>query len=42
MTGGTIDKQGVYTYPDDPDLYPILMARGDGETFFWYGYDDWL
>lgn len=31
MTGGTVHEDGRYSYPDDPDLYPIATfgtARG--------------
>jgi len=32
MTGGEIQQDGVYTYPKDPDLYPLAILeteRGD-------------
>ena len=38
MTGGTIDGDGVYTYPDDPPLYPLVKAEHNGETFYQYHY----
>ena len=32
FTGGTIDDTGIYSYPEDPDLYPMLkIDRLDGE-----------
>jgi hypothetical protein len=35
---GKLDEDGVYTYPEDPDLYPLIkMTRGD-ETVFQYPY----
>jgi len=30
MSGGTIEKDGVHKYPNDPDLYPLIkVERGD-------------
>ena len=38
MSGGTIDDKGVYTYPEDPPLYPLITVYGDGEIFHQYNY----
>lgn len=33
---GTIDDNGVYHYPEDPDLYPLIkMIRGDEVLYFY-------
>lgn len=32
MTGGSIDSQGIYSYPEDDDLFPLLkIERSDGD-----------
>ena len=32
MTGGSVDDDGVYSYPEDSDLYPMLkIERLDGD-----------
>lgn len=31
MTGSTVDDQGVHSYPEDPDLYPLISIT-DTET----------
>jgi len=38
MTGGKIDKRGIYRFPDDPPLYPLASAEIDGERFYQYQY----
>ena len=38
MTGGTIDKEGVYTYPSDPDLYPLAKVVTETGTIYFYEY----
>ena len=38
MTGGTIEEDGTYHYPEDPPLYPLVSMRGKNETFFMYEY----
>lgn len=30
MTGGTIEEDGTYTYPEDPDLYPYAKFNLSG------------
>ena len=36
--GGKVSKDGIFSYPEDPDLYPIAeIIRGD-ETFYQYQY----
>lgn len=36
MTGGTMTEEGIYSYPNDPDLAPLASMAGDGETCFFY------
>jgi len=36
--GGEIDSNGVYTFPDDPPLYPIIEMKLRDETFYQYPY----
>lgn len=34
MTGGTVSEEGVYQYPEDPDLYPyarFTLSGPDGD-----------
>ena len=38
MVGGEIDKEGVYSYPGDPDLYPITRCEVGGKTIYIYEY----
>lgn len=38
MEGGVIKEDGVYTYPDDPDLYPLISMEREQETVFIYYY----
>lgn len=38
MTGGRIDDNGAYHYPDDPTLYPLIQIETDEGTFFMYEY----
>ena len=33
---GSVDKDGVYTYPGDPDLYPISIISTPKEIIFCY------
>ena len=36
--GGEIDKEGIYHYPEDPDLYPLVkMVRGE-DIIYQYDY----
>ena len=34
----TISPEGVYSYPEDPDMYPLIKMTRDGETFYQYAY----
>ena len=38
MTGGVVNKEGVYQYPGDPDLYPITRCKVGGKTIYIYSY----
>ena len=39
MEGGTIDADGVYEYPEDPPLYPLVSwGVGEGITIYMYQY----
>jgi hypothetical protein len=39
MTGGTINTEtGVYSYPEDPDLIPLIKLEKQGETMYQYHY----
>lgn len=38
ITGGKVDSLGIYKYPEDPELYPILVIVRKDETFFQYPY----
>jgi len=38
MKGGEVTEAGVYQYPDDPDLYPILAAEIEGKKIYQYHY----
>lgn len=39
MEGGTVDASGVYQYPEDPDLYPLVSWEvGEGVTTYMYQY----
>jgi len=37
-TGQTITKDGVYQYPEDPDLYPLIKIERGESTFYQYQY----
>jgi len=37
-TGQTITKDGIYQYPEDPDLYPLIKIVRHDETFYQYQY----
>jgi len=32
MEGGTVDAEGVYQYPDDPPLYPLVRWKLDDDV----------
>ena len=40
MEGGTVDSEGVYSYPEDPDLYPlaVMTAPYTTDKVFFYEY----
>ena len=38
MKGGTISEEGVHSYPEDPDLYPLCEVRQDDEVVWVYEY----
>ncbi len=38
MTGGALNLEGVYTYPGDPDLYPLMMFETHTEVCFVFEY----
>lgn len=37
-SGQTITADGVYQYPEDPDLYPLIKIQRKDETFYQYQY----
>jgi len=36
MTGGTIEEDGTYKYPEDPDLYPLCKGYAGDKLIFIY------
>ena len=32
MEGGSVDAEGVYSYPDDPPLYPLVRWKLDDDV----------
>lgn len=38
MNGGEVGEDGVYRYPEDPDLYPYLKWERDGEVAYMYSH----
>jgi len=36
MTGSTITEEGVHSYPEDPDMYPLIKMERKDETLFMY------
>ncbi len=38
LTGGTLLADGVYSYPEDPLLYPFARCSTDRGEFFMYPY----
>jgi hypothetical protein len=34
MKGGTLSNDGVFSYPEDEDLYPVALFELDGEKCF--------
>ncbi len=38
MTGGNVEKNGMYYYPEDPPLAPYIKFVKAGETLYIYPY----
>ena len=38
MVGGALHRDGTYTYPEDPDLFPLMSFESDTEICFIYVY----
>ena len=38
MTGSTVTPQGVWQYPEDPDLYPLVSMKHQGVEMLVYDY----
>jgi hypothetical protein len=38
MEGGTVDAEGVYSYPEDEPLYPLVRWKLDDVTVYMYQY----
>jgi hypothetical protein len=38
MTGGAFTPNGVYQYPDDPDLYPLAIIMASSLVIYMYPY----
>ena len=38
IEGGRIDAEGVYRYPGDPPLYPVMKVSDEKETVYFYPY----
>lgn len=38
MTGGVVKEDGVYSFPQDPDLMPIATIEREQETMYIYFY----
>tara|TARA_R110002033_G_scaffold24235_2_gene56678 strand:+ start:147 stop:533 length:387 start_codon:yes stop_codon:yes gene_type:complete len=36
--GGTVNDAGVYSYPEDPDLYPLVSLTVEDKTVLLYAY----
>lgn len=34
--GGIVDEEGVYKYPNDPDLYPLIKMERGNEIVYQY------
>jgi hypothetical protein len=41
LSGGSVTSEGVYTYPNDPDLYPFIKIENPEtmETLYQYPHD---
>lgn len=39
FSGGSVSEEGVYSYPEDPDLYPICKIITKKEIVFFYEYE---
>jgi hypothetical protein len=35
---GKVDSEGVYSFPEDPDLHPYLVIKGFGHQVYIYPY----
>lgn len=38
ISGGTFADNGVYSYPEDPDLFPVAACIAGGKKIFIYRY----
>jgi hypothetical protein len=38
MTGGVVKEDGVYSYPEDPDLHPLVKLVTERGTVYVYQY----
>jgi len=38
MTGGSIAENGTYSYPEDPDLQPLVKVEMESCTYYQYHY----
>lgn len=36
LQGGEVSPDGIFSYPEDPDLYPYCKIIRDDETFYQY------
>ena len=39
MEGGSVTENGLYSYPSDPDLYPLCKIEMSQEIIFFYEYE---
>ena len=37
--GGIIDSNGIYKYPDDPPLHPLLKIERNNDCLYFYEHD---
>lgn len=38
LTGGSVSSEGVFSFPGDPELYPLLKMQTGDETYYQYPY----
>ncbi len=38
MTGGTLSREGLYQYPEDPEMYALVKFESDTEICFVFDY----